>query len=83
MSNFIILTRYTVPTPLDPSPYSSLWVQIIDKDEDIKQIYIQTSQKEDMPVWEKMGIFLERSFKDKLFDPKFISEALKKYEENK
>lgn len=84
MNDLVVWTRYTAPTKLDEAPFGTLWLQVIESfNEDIKATYIQTSRDEKQPIWEKIGIFLERVFKNKILDPIFIEEALRIYEENK
>ena len=84
MNDLVILTRYTAPTKLDEAPFGTLWLQIIESfNEDITATFIQTSRDEKQPLWERMGLFLEKVYKHKLLDSEFIEESLRIYEGNR
>lgn len=73
------VVKYVPPTKFEQAPYATLWVQI--RDDGQSDIYIQMSEEEAEPNWQKMGWLLEQVFDEFIEDPKFIRECLNAYKE--
>ena len=70
----IPLIKYTRPSAYDFAPYSQQWVFMEDK---TQETYIQLSEDEHHPRWEKMGFLLEQAFEDLFTNGEFVSECLR------
>ena len=76
------LVRYCPPTKLDIAPFGTIYHVIVDGDLPAHR-YIQTSQDETIPQWERMGVFLEKVYEESLDDDQFINECLRLFIDNK
>lgn len=78
----IALQRYCPPTKLDVAPFGTIYHVMVDSD--IPQhLYIQVSEDETAPQWERMGVFLEKVFEEFLNDDTFVDECLRLFKHNK
>lgn len=73
------LIRYCPPTKLDPAPFGTIY-HVIGDEAVAEQEYIQVSDKESYPHWERIGDFLEEVFHESLNDQGFINECLRTYQ---
>ncbi len=72
------LAKYCAPTKFDVAAFGTLWRVLGDDDTSI-DYYIQINNKEGDPVWEKMGIFLNKIFNRMYADDRFIEDCLNLY----
>lgn len=69
--------RYTRPTGFDFAHYGQQW--IFSDDNSRNETYIQTSEDENNPKWERIGGLLEVAFEDLFKNADFINECLRMY----
>ena len=70
-----MLAKFTKPT-LDPAPYKTIWA--FKHSDGSSEYYIQMSQDESKPLWERLGLILEKTFEWHIVnDPSFIDDALR------
>lgn len=62
------IEKYCVPSVLNKAPFGTIAKMIIDKEKDEYVLYIQLSDDENKPRWEKLGKFFEE-----VFDEEFVS----------
>jgi hypothetical protein len=68
------LIKYTRPSSYDFEPYLTQWVF---NEDTAKEVYIQMSQDEERPHWERAGSVLECAFYDFLPRKEFMEECLR------
>lgn len=73
------MKRYSPPTRFDAAPFGTLCT-VIGDDESQITYFIQLGHGEHAQ-WEPLGDFIAFVYKDKIHDPDFISECLKKYQD--
>jgi hypothetical protein len=54
----LVLKRHSAPTKYDHAPRGS-WCRI-DVGEKEYELYVQRSSEDNRPVWEKLGLFMDR-----------------------
>lgn len=58
------IEKYCVPSVLDKAPFGTIAKMIIDKEKDEYVLYIQLSEDDQKPRWEKLGKFFEEVFNE-------------------
>lgn len=71
------IEKFSVPTKFDMAPYGTVWKSLGDGEN--YELWIQACRDQFDPQWIKMGSFLERVYKDKFTDEKWLNEILKLY----
>jgi hypothetical protein len=66
------LIKYTRPSRYDFAPHKTSWIF---SDGDYKEVYIQQSENLEQPIWERMGIELERRWLEERENMKWIKKG--------
>lgn len=72
-----VVIRYSIPNKIDEAPFGTLYSVVGDKQD--SDLYIQLSQDEKCPQWQKLGLMFEIILGPLLNDPLFISKCLDLY----
>jgi hypothetical protein len=75
-----ILIKYTHPSAYDFHPYATQWLLVNDTE---KEMFIQLSEDDSHPQWERMGDVLETAFFDFMGNKEFMDECLRLYKYKK
>jgi hypothetical protein len=70
------LEKFTVPTQYDVAPFMTLWQTNATVDHD-SELYIQISENDAQPNWQRVGFVLEKAFSAFLVDKPFTEMCLR------